>query len=157
MWTNALVDGVSLFEICDNDSQGLHELHTILTKGKEDIRPDLKIKEVTSHVMFLYSAVFHPSIHPYRQGILDAALKLFGEESVAVMWKDTSGLSGAELADLGFCKIAGSELIYRHSALGTPFHDANPTGQNTDDAVAEPKYEEWVKQEWERFEEGLQT
>ena len=156
LWMDALVDGVSLFEICDNDSQGLHEVHSILTKGKEDFRPDLKIKEVTSHVMFLSSAVFHPSIHPYRQGILDAALNLFGEESVAVMWKDTSGLSEAELADLGFCKIAGSELIYRHSALRTPFHDANPTGQNTDDAVAEPEFEEWVTQEWERFEEGPQ-
>ena len=110
----------------------------------------MKIKEVTNHVMFVYGAVFHPSIHPYRQGILDAALKLFGEESVAVMWKDTSGLSETELADLGFCKIAGSELIFRHSALRTPFHDAHPTGQNTDDAVAEPEHEEWVMQEWKR-------
>jgi hypothetical protein len=24
LWANALVDGVSLFEICDSDSQGLH-------------------------------------------------------------------------------------------------------------------------------------
>ena len=54
MWMNALVDGVSLFEICDSDSQGLHEVHTILTKGKQEFRPDLKIKEVTSHVMFVY-------------------------------------------------------------------------------------------------------
>ena len=152
MWMNALVDGVSLFEICDSDSQGLHEVHTILTKGKQEFRPDLKIKEVTSHVMFVYWAVFHPSIHAYRQGILDAALNLFGEESVAVMWKDTSGLSETELADLGFCKIAGSELIYRHSALRTPFHDAHPTGQDAIDAVAEPEDEEWVMQEWKRFE-----
>jgi hypothetical protein len=105
--------------------------------------------------MFVYGAVFHPSIHPYRQGILDAALNLFGEESVAVMWKDTSGLSEMELADLGFCKIAGSELIYSHSALWTPFHDAHRTGQNTDDAVAEPGYEEWVMKEWKRFEGGV--
>jgi hypothetical protein len=66
----------SLFDICDSDSQGLHEVHTILTKGKQEFRPDLKLKEVTSHVMFVYGAVFHPSIHPYRQGILDAALNL---------------------------------------------------------------------------------
>src|ERR1700722_4082142 len=63
MWTNALVDVVSLFEICVNDSQGLHDVHTILTKGKQDFRPDLKIKEMTNHVMFVYGAVFHPSIH----------------------------------------------------------------------------------------------
>src|SRR5579871_2890360 len=65
LWTDALVDGVSLFEVCDNDSQGLHEVHTILTKGKQDFRPDLRIKEVTDHVLFLYGAVFHPTVHPY--------------------------------------------------------------------------------------------
>src|SRR5450432_4045398 len=122
----------------------------------DDYIRHLEIKDVTSHVMFVYGAVFHPSIHPYRQGILDAALNLFGEESVAVMWKDTSGLSETELADLGFCKIAGRELIFRHSALRTPFHDANPTGQNTDDAVAEPEHEEWVMKEWRRFDGAVE-
>ena len=152
LWADAITDGVSLFDICDSDSQGLHEVHTILTKGKQDFRPDLQIQEVTNHVMFLYGAVFHPSIHVYRQGILDTVLNLFGEESVAVMWKDTSGLSEKELADLGFCKIAGSELIFRHSALRTPFHDAHPTGQDAPDAVAEPEDEECVMQEWKKFQ-----
>ncbi len=68
------------------------------------------------------------------------------------MLQDTTRLSETELADLGFCKIAGSEPIYRHSALRSPFHDAHPTGQDTDDAVAEPEAEEWVIQEWKRFE-----
>jgi len=150
LWADALVDGVSLFEICDNDSQGLHEVHTILTKGKQEFRPDLQINEVTSHVMFLYGAVFHPSIHAYRQGILDAAFNMFGEESLAVMWKATSGLSEVELADLGFCKIAGSDLIFRDSSLRTPFGDKFPKGQDADvDAL--PEYEEWVEQEWKRF------
>jgi hypothetical protein len=151
LWADALVDGVSLFEICDNDSQGLHEVHTILTKGKQEFRPDLRIHDVTDHVMFLYGAVFHPSIHPYRQGILEAAFTLFGEESLAVMWQDTSGLSGAELADMGFCKIAGSDLIFRHSALRTPFGDRFPRGQDVD-VNAQPEFEEWVEQEWKRFE-----
>src|SRR5207244_1797546 len=81
----------------------------------------LRSREVTSHVLFLYGAVFHPAVHPCRQGILQAAFTLFGEESLAVTWKDTSGLSEADLADLGFCKITGSDLIFRHSALRTPF------------------------------------
>src|SRR5690348_983962 len=148
LWMNALMDGVSLFDICDSDSQGLHEVHTILTKGKQEFRPDLRITEITSHVMFVYGAVFHSSIHLYRQGILDAALNLFGEDSLAVMWKDTSGLPEKELAELGFCKIAGSDLIFRHSALRTPFHDTYPTGQDATDAVAKAEAEEWVLQEW---------
>ena len=100
LWSDALVDGVPLFDICDNDSQGLHEAHVILTNGHDSFRQDLGIKEATSHVMFLYGAVFHPSIHAYRQGILDTVFNLFGEESLALMWLETSGLPESELADL---------------------------------------------------------
>src|SRR5262249_7383200 len=128
LWADAQTDGVSLFEVCDADSQGMHELHAILTKGEQEFRPDLRISEVTSHVLFLYGAIFHPSIHRYRQGILDAAFRLFGEESLAVMWKGTSGLPEAELAELGFCKVAGAELIFRHSTLRTRFGDQHPRG-----------------------------
>ena len=138
LWADALVDGESLFDICDNDSQGLHEVHSILTKGKQDFSATLKIIDATNHIMFLYGAVFHPSIHAHRQAILDAAFTLFGEESVTVMWKDTSGLSEAELADLGFCKIAGCDLIYRHSARRTPFSDREKE-QDAEDPVAEPE------------------
>lgn len=152
LWADAIVDGESLFEICDNDSQGLHEVHTILTKGKQEFRADLKINEPVDHAMFLYGAVFHPSIHACRQAILDAAFRLFSEMSLAVMWKDTSGLSEAELADLGFCKIAGSDLIFRHSALQTKFAEDHPTGLDAN-VVALPEYEAWVEQEWKRFDD----
>lgn len=150
LWMDALVDGVSLFEICDNDSGGMHEVHSILTKGKQEFRPDLQIKEVTDHVLFLYGAVFHPSIHPYRQAILQSIFRLFGEECLAVMWKDTSGLSETELADLGFRKIAGSDLIFRHMTLRTPFSDRFPKGQDAE-VTAQPEFDEWVKLEWKRF------
>jgi hypothetical protein len=150
LWSAALADGVSLFDVCDNDSQGLHEAHVILTNGQDSFRPDLGIKEVTKHIMFLYGAVFHPSIHSLRQGILDTAFNLFGEESVALMWLDTSGLPESELAELGFKKIAEEALIFRHSAIRTPFRDRHPQGQDAD-GEALPEYEEWVVKEWERF------
>jgi hypothetical protein len=152
LWADALADGESLFEVCDSDSQGMHEVHVILTKGGKDFRPDLQIKEVVSHVLFLYAAVFHPTVHAYRQAILDTAFTLFGQESLAVMWKDTSGLPEAELAGLGFRKIAGCDLIYRHSALRTPFGDAHPTGPEAD-VVVDEGHEAWVRREWKRFED----
>ncbi len=152
LWNDALNDGVALFDICDNDSQGLHEAHVILTNGHDSFRPDLGIEEAISHVLFLYGAVFHPSICPYRQGILDSAFNLFGEESVALMWLETSGLSESELAELGFKKIAGEALIFRHSALRTPFSDRHTKGQDTD-VEALPEYDEWVKKEWKRFKD----
>ncbi|MBL8795627.1 MAG: hypothetical protein JNM56_17105 [Planctomycetia bacterium] len=69
---------------------------------------------------------------------------------MGAMWKDSSGLTEAELAELGFCKIAGSDLIYRHSSQRTRFRDSHPTGQEAD-VEAEPEFEEWVEQEWQRF------
>jgi hypothetical protein len=150
LWNDALTDGVPLFDICDNDSQGLHEAHVILTDGHDTFRPDLRINEPTHHVLFLYGAVFHPAVHPFRQGILDTAFNLFGEDSLALMWLDTSGLAEPELAELGFQKIAGEALIFRHSTLRTPFGDRHPQGQDAD-VEALPEYEEWVEQQWERF------
>src|ERR1017187_2623086 len=90
LWNDALADGVPLFDICDNDSQGLHEAHVILTNGHDSFRPDLRIGGKTNHVWFVYGAVFQPSIHPYRQGLLDTAVNLCGEESLALMWLETS-------------------------------------------------------------------
>lgn len=152
LWNDALADGISLFAICDNDSQGLHEAHVILSNGHDIFRPDLGIQEATTHVMFLYGAVFHPSIHPYRQGILDTAFNLFGNLSLAMMWLKTSGLPESDLADLGFKKIAGEALIFRHSALPTSFSDRHPQGQDVD-VEALPEYEEWVENEWEQFKD----
>ena len=54
------------------------------------------------------------------------------------------------LADLGFKKIAGKGLIFRHSAIRTPFGDRHPQGQDAD-VEALPGYEEWVEKEWEEF------
>ena len=145
LWNDALTDGEPLFEICDNDSQGLHEAHVILTNGHDGFRPDLGIEEAANHVMFLYGAVFHPSIHPFRQGILDAAFNLCGEESVALMWLETSGLAESDLAELGFRKIAGQRLIFPTiSALRiAAFSDRHPQGQDADVEVL-PECEEWV-------------
>ena len=102
LWSDALADDVPLFDICDNDSQGLHEAHIILTNGHDSFRPSLGIQEVTNHVMFLYGAVFHPSIHRFRQDILDAAFNLFGKESLSLIRMETSGL-----AESGFLPTLG--------------------------------------------------
>jgi hypothetical protein len=66
------------------------------------------------------------------------------------MWLDTSGLPEADLAELGFKKIAGGALIFRHSALHTPFSDRHPQGQDVD-VEALPEYEDWVEKEWVQF------
>src|SRR5690606_16761300 len=85
LWSQATVDGESLFEVCDNDSQGLHDIYMILTKGKSEFRKDLAIEELFHDVVFVHRFLLHPDARPFRTGVLEAALTLFGEESLAVM------------------------------------------------------------------------
>jgi hypothetical protein len=151
LWADAELDGESLFDICDCDSQGLFEVYRTLTNKEGKIRADLKTYEVVDHVIFVYRIVLHPALAVCRQGILDSVLTLFSEESLAVMWKDTGGFTEAELAELGFCKIAGEELIFRHSAFKTPFSEKHPRDQGID-FVAEPEHEVWLLKQWVKDE-----
>src|SRR3954451_8900609 len=43
LWADARADGESPFEVCDADSQELHHVHHVLTRGRDDFRPDLLI------------------------------------------------------------------------------------------------------------------
>jgi hypothetical protein len=147
LWADAEIDGESLLHICDSDSQGLCEVYRTLTNKKGKIRADLKTYDVVDHVIFVYRIVLHPDLALYRQGILESVMTLFGHESLAVMWKDTGGFTEAELAELGFCKIAGEELIFRHSALKTLFSEKHPQGQDVD-FVATPEHQAWVEEQW---------
>jgi hypothetical protein len=152
LWAAAEIDGEPLFDICDSDSQGLYEVYRTLTNKKGKIRADLKAYEVVDHVIFVYRIVLHPDLGLYRQGILESVITLFGYESLAVMWKDTGDFSEAELAELGFRKIAGEELIFRHSAFKTPFSEKNPRGQDVDfDAM--PEHQAWVEEQWAKDED----
>ena len=147
LWSDAEIDDEPLFDICDNDSQGLHEVYRTLTNKKGKIRADLKAYEVVDHVIFVYRIVLHPDLAFCRQAILDSMITLFGHESLAVMWKGTGDFTESELADLGFCKIAGEELIFRHSAFKTPFSESHPRGMNVDfDAM--PEHAAWVEEQW---------
>ena len=147
LWADAEIDGESLFDICNNDSQGLCEVYRTLTNKKGRIRTDLKAYEVVDHVIFVYRIVLHPDLVFCRQAIIESVVTLFGHESLAVMWKDTGPFSESELAELGFCKIAGEQLIFRHSAFKTPFSESDPRGL---DVVfdARPEHAAWVAGRW---------
>ena len=152
LWANAEIDGESLFDICDNDSQGLYEVYRTLTNKKGKIRTDLKAHEVVDHVIFVYRIVLHPDLVFCRRAILESVVTLFGHDSLAVMWKDTGNFSESELAELGFCKIAGEELIFRHSAFKTPFSETAPRGLDVD-FDARPEHAAWVAGHWAEDQE----
>ena len=156
LWARALAERVSPFDVCDDDSQGLYEVYMALTKGKGQFRGDLRLRGSIEHVLFMHRAVLHPDLRRYRRGVLDAALALFGADSLAVLWRRTGDFTEAELAELGFARIARTGLIYRHSARRSTFRAANPRGQ-TVDLAATAAHREWVEREWARIvaeEEG---
>ena len=65
-------------------------------------------------VIFVWRAVLHSRLRPYLQGVIDTIGTLFGDETVLAMWHRTTEISDSELASLGFRRIAGRDLIYRH-------------------------------------------
>ena len=149
MYWDAINDDVSIFEICDCDSDGMHQLNVILSDGKDEFREDLEIVTHVEHIMFMHKVVFHPEIDKYKQVIIDAVFNLFGRTSLAVTWDETTGLSSKQLAELGFKKVVSSYLIYRESAYSTPFEEMDHEEMDLDFFPTE-EHEEWVMKEWEK-------
>ena len=143
--------GMPLFDVCDQDSQGLYEAYAALFDDKGEFQPELEIDVPAESLIFVWRAVLHSRLRPYLQGVIDAIGTLFGVETVLAMWHSTSGLSDAELASLGFRRIAASGLIYRHSALRSDFSEAHPCGMDVPlDFEADGSDEEWVLREWKK-------
>ena len=148
---DAQTEGMPLFDVCDQDSQGLHETYVALFDEQGEFQPELNIGEPTDSLIFIWRAVLHSRLRPYLQGVIDTIGTLFGNETVLAMWHGTTDLSDAELVSLGFRRIAGSELIYRHSALRSDFTDEHPCGTDVPlDFEAEESDAEWVLAEWKK-------
>ena len=149
LWNDARADGESLFEICDNDSQGLYDVFTALCDDSGEVRPEFEIDDVFNHVMFVYHVVLHAEIQPYAKAILDAAVDLLGHEALVVMWRGLGGVPDSDLAELGFRKVAGTELICRQSTHRSRFSEKYPRGQDVD-VVGRPEFECWFNEEWKQ-------
>lgn len=153
---DAIVHGMSLFDVCDQDSQGLYEAYEALFDDTGEFQPELNIDEPADSLIFVWRAILHSRIRPYLQGVIDSIGTLFGNDTVLAMWHQTTDLTDAELASLGFRRIAGSKLIYRHSALRSDFLDEHPCGMDVSlDFEAEESDEDWVLREWQDKERTI--
>ena len=148
---DAQTEGMPLFDVCDQDSQGLHDTCVALFDERGEFQPELGIDEITDHFIFVWKAVLHSRLRPYLQGVIDTIGTMFGNECVLAMWHQTTDLSDAELASLGFRRIAGSNLIYRHSALRSDYSEEHLCGMDVPlEFEAEESDEEWVLTEWKK-------
>ena len=51
--------GMSLFDVCDQDSQGLYDAYAALFDEKGEFQPELEIEVPTDSLIFLWRAVLH--------------------------------------------------------------------------------------------------
>ncbi len=150
---DAQVDGMSLFDVCDEDSQGLHDAYVALFDDHGEFQSELNLDDHADTLIFIWRAVVHSRLLPYLQGVIATIGSLFSEATVVAMWHSTTGMSDAELASLGFRRIAGSGLIYRHTALRSDFTNEHPTGLDVPvEFEAEESDAEWVLAKWEKID-----
>jgi hypothetical protein len=150
---DAQVDGMTLFDVCDQDSQGLHEAYVALFDPDGEFQSELNLDDFADTLIFIWKAVLHPRLHPYVPGVIATIGSLFSEATVVAMWHDTTGLADIELASLGFRRIAGSELIYRHSARKSDFSEEHSTGMDVPlDFEAEESDAKWVLEKWKKVD-----
>lgn len=148
---DAQVDGLSLFDVCDEDSQGLHDAYVALFDDHGEFQSELNLEDHADTLIFIWRAVLHSRLRPYIQGVIDTIGSLFSQATVLAMWHSTTDMADAELASLGFRRIAGSGLIYRHSALRSDFSDEHPTGMDVPiEFEAEESDAEWVLSAWRK-------
>jgi hypothetical protein len=145
--------GERLYDVCDADSAGWEQVYTILFEKGSEFRPELEIEAGVENVLFVWKSLLHPKLDPYRQGIFDTVGGLFTYATVFAMWNHAMHLTDKELAELGFRKIARSELIYRDMTLITAYSKKNPSGTEVRlDFEPTKEDEEWVAQRWNEEE-----
>lgn len=150
LWSQAEARGVSLFDVCDGDSQGWYEVHRILTDKGDSIREDLQIDLPFNHVLFIHGVIVVPDLQPELMPVLDSVSRLYGHDVVVAMWLEKDLCSPKTLADLGFRKVAGERLIYRHNANQSVFSINNPNGLNINFTATE-EHERWYVDEMKRL------
>jgi hypothetical protein len=124
-----------------------------LMKGRKQFRSDLGIEGFVSEIVYLHELLLHPEIRD-RVAVVDAMIRsLTGINSLVVMQYEqgeSHHLEDREYRDLGFCKIARSNLLIKDSSLRYPFSDKHPAGKSVEvDATFE--HEQWLLEHWEKL------
>lgn len=130
----------------------LQVVETIMRSGKR-FRPELGIEGFVSEVIFLHEYLLHPDI-VNRVAVIDAIIRsLTGIHSLVLMQYEqgeSHHLEDGEYHDLGFCKIARSNLLIKDTSLQYPFAEKHPGGQLVDLGGTQER-EQWLLDNWEQL------
>lgn len=150
-WFLAETLGYSPVHLCDAaSSTWLQVYETLMSKKGNGFRKDLKLEDPIDDLLFVHEFLIHPDITD-RLPVLDAALRgISGHQSLILMHYEPGEpqpVDNWELRDVGFKKIARSNLLLRDNQCRYPFGDAHPGGRAVDfSATAE--HEEWLLDHW---------
>lgn len=148
--------GENVFQVCDADSGGWEAVYSALFEAGQDfveLRRDFDFDNAVDDVLFLHQSVFHHSVHAWRMFILDHAARLFGETSALVMWHDETEIPHADLARLGFRRIAGHDLLFRPNMLKNNY-DASVDAAGVSSIEVDSRAADEVEDEWQRKSNG---
>jgi hypothetical protein len=149
---DAKLDGVNVFDICEQDSEGMYQVYLALFEENGEFQQELGIDDVTNQVLFLWRAVFHPKLRSYQDAILQVVCEMFGQDSVAILWNSITELGDRDLAELGFRKIGGTNLLFRHAAMRSRFAEKHPRGVDTSsELIASQSDQDWVVRKWDPY------
>lgn len=151
-WMYAEECGHSVVSVCDATSgTWMQVLETLTRNGGRNFRKDLNLENFINDVVFAHEILIHPEVTD-RLALVDAAIRgISGENSLILTYHDQSEphhLEDWEYRDLGFKKIARSNLLLKDNHYRYPFGDSYRAGRNCQ-FRATAEHETWVLEHWE--------
>ena len=124
--TKVALTGRPLHDACDINASKWLPLQEALFEPKSsgELRRDFRLDDSVRSVLFLHRSMFHREIHEWRMFILDHVAGLSGRHSALVMRRKETGLALADLARLGFRRIAGHDVLFRPSTIVSEYDPA---------------------------------
>lgn len=150
-WLDVQECGQSLQAVCDARS-GAWELvlSTLSRNGGATLRADLGLQAFMRDVIFVHELLVHPEV-PDRLSLVAAGLAGCAGDSTLILMQHEQGqphhLEEWECRDLGFKKIARSNLLIRDNRLQFPFANQFPMGRPVE-FFATAEHEAWLLERW---------
>lgn len=153
-WYYAEECGFSIAEVCDARSgTWMQVLETLCRGNSSSFRKELQIESFVNEVLFIHEILLHPDIID-RVAILDAAIRgISSDNSLILMYHEQSEpyhLEDWECNEIGFKKIARSNLLLRDNHFTYPFAQSYSSGRPVN-CRGSAEHEEWVLENWEEL------
>ncbi len=149
-WMRAEECGHDVLQICDVSGTWMEVLETISRDGGRTFRKDLNLENFVIDIAFVHEILLHPEIVD-RISVLDAALRgLSAENSLILMHYEQTEphhLDDWECHELGFKKIARSNLLIKDNHFRYPFNDQYVAGRPVK-FTATAEHEQWLFERW---------